>query len=49
MRWLKRVWASLNYRYCMTERYLAAHRGEMLVAVQWERSAWEWRQQWLTH
>lgn len=46
---LKRLWSSLNYRYCMSQRYLASCRGETLIAVAWERQAWDWRQAWATN
>lgn len=47
MKFLKRMWASLNYRYCMSQRYLVAQQGSMIDAIQWERQAWEWKQKWM--
>lgn len=48
MKTIQRIWSSLNYRYCMAQRYLYSNQGETLIAVMWERKAWEWKQSWNT-
>lgn len=45
-RWWRRTWASLNYRYCKSNAYLAAQRHEVLVAVGWSQQAADWNEEW---
>ena len=46
MKFLKRLWASMNYRYCSSNAYLAVQRHEIIEAVWWNRQANEWQNQW---
>lgn len=39
---LNRLWASLNYRYCMASAYLAAHRGDAVAVADFEARANDW-------
>jgi hypothetical protein len=39
---LRRLWMSLNYRYCMASAYLAQQRGEMVEVGDWLTRADEW-------
>lgn len=39
---IRRLFASLNYRYCMASAYLAAHRGDALAVADFEARAHEW-------
>ena len=43
MRFLKCFWFRLNYSYCMTERYLASHRGDTMAMIHWSDQAYYWR------
>lgn len=37
------LWASLNYKYCMVEQYLALNRGDTMEAVHWGDQAYYWK------
>lgn len=40
---IRRFWASLNYRYCMSAAYLAEHRGDKFEAADWACRAMHWQ------
>lgn len=40
--WWLRKWYSVNYRFCMTEAYLASQRGENLMAGEYQTRAAAW-------
>lgn len=44
--WWNRTWASLNYRYCKSNEYLASQRHEVLQAVGWSQQANYWNEEW---
>jgi hypothetical protein len=44
---LRRLWISLNFRYCMSSAYLAQQRGEMLEAADFLTRASEWEREYL--
>lgn len=46
---LLKWWYSLNYRYCMTEAYLASHRGEGAVSADWATTASGWQLKYYMH
>lgn len=46
---LHKWWYSLNYRYCITEAYLASHRGETVVSADWAEMASSWQLKYLMH
>jgi hypothetical protein len=41
---LKKLWFDLNYRYCMSNAYLARSRYDIIDAVRWTDKAWHWKQ-----
>lgn len=46
--YLARLWCSLNYRYCMSNAYLASQRHEIIEAVWWAQQANTWQDKWRT-
>ena len=46
IRLLRRCWYSLNFRYCMSNAYLATQRHEIIAAVGWSQLASDWQEQW---
>jgi len=45
--WFQKLWCSLNYRFCMVEAYRASHRGEVLVAADWQSKASDWERDYI--
>ena len=46
LRFLSRCWHSLNYRYCMSNAYLATQQHKILEAVGWSQLASDWQDEW---
>jgi hypothetical protein len=46
VRKMLRAWASINFRYCCSNAYLATQRHEPLIAVGWSQMANDWEEQW---
>lgn len=46
IRVIRRLWCSANYRFCMSNAYLASQRHETLVAIGWSQNAGDWLDKW---
>lgn len=45
-KWWARTFASINYRHCKANEYLATQRHDIIEAVWWARQANTWQNEW---
>jgi len=44
---LRKIFCSLNYRFCKVEAYLAENRGELIMAADYASRAMDWNREYL--